>query len=129
MIDPITDMLNQIRNAHAVQKTEISVPFSKLKQNIVNILAEEGMVGSVKKGLKKDAKSLKINLKYKDNSPAIMGLRRISKPGQKIYAGYSDMKPVHGGKGFSIISTPKGLMTNRKARQEKVGGEILCEIW
>ncbi len=129
MIDPITDMLNQIRNGQAVQKTEISVPFSKLKQNIVDILAEEGMVGAVKKGLKKDTKSLKINLKYKDSLPVIGGLKRISKPGQKIYVGYSDMRAVRGGKGFSIISTPKGLMTNKKARQEKVGGEVLCEIW
>ncbi len=129
MIDPITDLLNQIRNAQAVQKAEISVAFSRLKQNIVDIMAEEGMVGAVKKGLKKDARSLKINLKYKDNLPVITGLRRISKPGQKIYSGYADMKSVHGGKGFSIVSTPKGVMTNKKARQAKVGGEVLCEIW
>ncbi|MBU2539982.1 30S ribosomal protein S8 [Patescibacteria group bacterium] len=129
MVDPITDMLNQIRNAQAVEKAEVSVPFSQLKQSIAEILAEEGFIGAIKKSLKKESRTLKINLKYKEGAPVIVGLKRISKSGQRIYVKSSEIKAVRGGRGFSIISTPKGLMTNRKARQEKLGGEVICEIW
>ena len=128
-MDPITDMLNQIRNGQAVAKTEVSVPFSELKQEIAKILVEEGFLASIKKALKKDDRILKIALKYNQNSPAILGLNRISKPGQRIYVKASEIRPVRGGRGMTIISTSKGLMTNKKAKKMRLGGEVICEVW
>jgi len=129
MTDPITDMLNQIRNAHAVAKTEISIPFSQLKQEIAKILIEEEFLGSIKKVPKKDDKILKITLKYNQNVPAISGLKRISKPGRRVYIKASEIRAVRGGQGITIISTPKGLMINKKARKMRLGGEVICEVW
>ncbi len=129
MTDPITDMLNQIRNGQAVAKPEVLVPASEFKQKIADILVQEGFLSSVKKAAKKDVQILKINLKYNQNIPAISGLKRVSKPGQRIYAKVTELKSVKGGKGIAIVSTPKGLMTNKKARKEKLGGEIVCEVW
>jgi len=129
MTDPITDMLNQIRNAQAVGKTEILIPSSKIKNEILGILTKEGFVGEVKKAVKGKIKSLKIVLKYENEIPAIAGLKRVSKPGQRIYEGFSEIRKVRGGYGISIVSTPKGLMTNKEARKQKLGGEIICQIW
>jgi len=129
MTDPITDMLNQIRNAQAVGKTEVLVPLSKIKNEVATILSKEGFLGEVKKTEKGKAKVLKITLKYDNEVPAISGLKRISKPGQRIYEGVSGIKRVHGGYGISVISTSKGLMTNKDARRQKLGGEIICQIW
>jgi len=129
MTDPITDLLNQIRNAQAVGKTEVLVPTSKIKKEIVNLLSKEGFVGEIKAGMKGKIKALKIHLKYENEIPAIAGLKRVSKPGQRIYEGFSEIKKVHGGFGISIVSTPKGLMTNKEARKQKLGGEIICQIW
>lgn len=129
MTDPITDMLNQIRNAQAVGKTEILIPSSKLKSEIANILVREGLLVDVKKGMKGKIKALKITLKYNDGVPAIAGLKRVSKPGQRIYQGTSEIRKVRGGYGVSIVSTSKGLMTNNEAKKQKLGGEIICQIW
>lgn len=129
MTDPITDMLNRIRNTQAVAKAEVSIPFSQLKQEIAKILVEEGFLADIKKALKKDDRILKIALKYNQNIPAISGLRRVSKPGQRIYVKTSEIKAVKGGRGMAIISTSKGLMTNKKARKMKLGGEVICEVW
>ena len=129
MTDPITDMLNQIRNAQAVGKTEVLIPASKLKGEIAELLSKEGLVGEVKKAMKGKIKALKVTLKYNDGVPAIAGLKRVSKPGQRIYQGFSEIKRVHGGYGISIVSTSKGLMTNKEARKQKLGGEIICQIW
>jgi len=129
MTDPITDMLNQIRNAKAVAKPEVLVPFSKLKNEIAMILSKEGFLGEVKKVTKGKSKTLKINLKYDNEAPAIEGAKRISKPGQRIYVGTYDIKKVRGGSGISVISTSKGLMTNSQARKAKLGGEVLLEVW
>jgi len=129
MTDPITDMLNQIRNAQAVGKTEISIPFSKLKQAIADILTQEEFIGEAKKIAKGKSKALKINLKYEHGVPAVEGAKRVSKPGQRIYAGADGIKKVRGGFGISVISTPKGLMTGLAARKAKLGGEVLLEIW
>ena len=129
MTDPITDMLNQIRNAQAVGKTDVLIPLSKIKNEIAILLAKEGFLGEAKKAMKGKIKALKITLKYDDGVPAISGLRRTSKPGQRIYEGFSEIKRVHGGYGISIVSTSKGLMTNKDARKQKLGGEIICQIW
>jgi small subunit ribosomal protein S8 len=129
MTDPITDLLNQIRNAEAVEKAEVLLPYSKIKNEIANLLSREGFVGEVKKATKGKIKALKITLKYDNGVPALAGAKRVSKPGQRIYEGFAEIKRVHGGFGISIVSTSKGLMTNKEARKNKLGGEILCQIW
>ena len=129
MTDPITDMLNQIRNAQAVEKTEVLIPLSKIKNEIAMILSKEGFLGEVKKSSKGTEKVLKIALKYDNGVPAIDGLKRISKPGQRIYESVPEIKKVHGGFGVSVISTSKGLMTNKEAKKQKLGGEIICQVW
>ena len=127
MTDPITDMLNRIRNAQAVSKTEVSIPFSSLKYEIAKILMHQGFIIEIKK--RRRNKIMEITLKYDNEKPAISGLKRISKPGQRIYLKTSEIKPTRGGYGIAIISTPKGLMTNKEARKKKLGGEVICEIW
>ena len=129
MTDPITDLLNQIRNAQAVGKTEVLIPSSKIKKEIANLLSKEGFIGEIKNGMKGKMKALKIALKYDNGVPAIAGLKRVSKPGQRIYESVHDIKRVHGGYGISIVSTSKGLMTNKEARKQKLGGEIICQVW
>jgi len=129
MNDPIGDMLNQIKNAQAVGKAEVFLPFSKLKNEIANLLSKNNFVGEVKKIAKGKGKSMKINLKYGDGMPAIEGIKRISKPGQKMYFKTKEIKKIRGGFGISIISTSKGLMTNKEAKKAKLGGEVICEIW
>ncbi len=129
MTDPITDMLNQIRNAQAVGKTEVVLHFSKLKYEVAMLLSKEEFIGDVKKVKKGKGNLLKINLKYDNGVPAIEGIKRVSKPGQRIYAGTKEIKRVRGGFGMSVVSTPKGLMTNTDARKSRLGGEVLLEVW
>ncbi len=126
MTDPIADMLNRIRNAQAVVKATVVIPFSDLKYEIAKILEKQKLVGKIEKKGRKPRKIIEITLKY----PAVIsGLRRISKPGQRIYTSVKEIKPVRGGYGILIVSTPKGLMTNKEAKRKKIGGEIICEIW
>ena len=129
MTDPITDLLNQIRNAQAVGKAEVLIPTSKIKKEIANLLVKEGFLGEIKNGMKGKIKALKITLKYENDVPVISGLKRVSKPGQRIYEGFAELRRVRGGYGMSIVSTPKGLMTNKEARKQKLGGEVICQIW
>jgi small subunit ribosomal protein S8 len=129
MTDPITDMLNQIKNAQAVGKTEILVPLSNIKNEIATILSKENFIGEIKKATREKIKALKITLKYENGVPAMAGFKRVSKPGQRIYEGFSEIKKVRGGYGISIVSTSKGLMTNSEARKQKLGGEIICKVW
>ena len=129
MTDPITDMLNRIRNAQAVLKATVDIPFSSLKYEIAKILEKKGFVTQVEKKGKKMRRTIEVTLKYDANQPVISGLKRISKPGQRIYKKAKEIKPVKGGYGMAVISTPKGLMTDKEARKKKLGGEIICEIW
>ncbi len=128
-MDPISDMLTIIRNALAVKKDTVSIPFSNLKYEIAKILEKKDFVEKVEKKGKKLRKNIEIILKYQAGVPVISGLKRISKPGQRIYLDSKKIKKVKGGYGLAIISTSKGLMTNKEAKKQKVGGEILCEIW
>ena len=105
------------------------IPLSKIKYEIARILSESGFVGEIKKSAKQNNKIIKIVLKYDNGEPAISGLKRISKPGQRIYEKVSEIKKVHGGYGISIVSTSKGLMTSKDARKQKLGGELLLEVW
>ncbi len=128
-MDPIADMLTAIRNAQAVLKDTVDVPFSNPKYEIAKILEKKGFVEKVEKKGKKIKKIIEVTLKYKDKTPAISGLKRISKPGQRIYFSWKKIKRVKGGYGIAIISTSNGLMTDKEARRQKLGGEVLCEIW
>lgn len=138
MTDPISDMLNRIRNAQAVSHPTVAVPFSNLKYEIAKIIEKENFIGKVEKKGRETKKSIEIILKYAKAGdearkgkmiPSISGLKRISKPGQRIYTAHGKIKRVRDGFGIAIISTNKGLMTNREAKKQKLGGEILCEIW
>ena len=129
MTDPISDMLTRIRNAQAVQKLDVLIPFSKLKYQIANILEKAGFIKLAEKRGRGVKKNIKITLKYTNKIPGIVGLKRISKPGQRIYLSAKQIRPIRDGFGISIISTSKGLMINKQARKKKLGGEIICEIW
>ena len=130
MTDPITDMLNRIRNAQAVNHQTVEIPYSNLKQKLAEILVREGFFSKVEKGRKREKKIIKIYLRYDSgNAPVISGLKRISKPSQRIYKKSKEIRKVRGGYGIAIISTPQGLMTDKEARKKKLGGEILCEVW
>lgn len=128
-MDPITDLLNRIRNAQAVLKPSISLPLSNMKYEIAKILEREGLVVKVEKSGKKVKKTLEIELKYDGKTPVIAGLKRISKPGQRIYLPAREIRPVRGGYGLTIVSTSKGLLTDKEARKQRLGGEIICQIW
>jgi len=133
MTDPISDMLTRIRNAQAVKKTELVLPFSKFKYNLAQLLVKEGWLldaEKVSKGEKRAFDEIRIKLKYKSNGkPFILSLKRISKPGRRVYADYNNLPYVLNNLGIAVISTSKGLMSNKKAYREKIGGEIICEIY
>lgn len=129
MTDPITDMLNRIGNAQAVFHPTVDIPFSKLKYEIAKILERNGFIERAEKRGKKTKKVIRITLKYQNKIPAISDLKRISKPGQRIYIPAKKIKPVKGGYGLAIISTPKGLMTDKEAKKQNLGGEVICEVW
>ncbi len=126
MTDPIADMLNRIRNAQAVSQETVSIPFSRIKYEIASIMQKEGFVKDVEKKGRKEKRVIKITF----NKDSLMsGLKRVSKSGQRLYVSYKDIKPVRGGYGIAVISTSKGLMSNKEARKKKLGGEIICKIW
>ena len=129
--DPIADMLTRVRNALSSRHQKVDVPASKLKSEIARILKEEGYISTFKLvDENKTHKTLRIFLKYTpDRRSVITGMKRISRPGQRNYLGAHEIRPVVGGLGVSILTTPKGLMTGRAARKANVGGEILCEVW
>lgn len=122
-------MLTSIRNALAVKHSVASVPFSNLKYEIAKILEKNGFIAKVEKKGKKIKKLLEITLKYDKGTSVISDLKRISKLSQRIYKKAEEMKPVKGGYGIAIISTSKGLMTDKEARKQKMGGEVICEVW
>lgn len=129
MTDPIADMLTRIRNAQKVKLSEVLIPFSKIKFTLAKILEREGFVAKVSE-TKNFPKKIKIILKYdSEKNPVIHELKRISKPGQRIYTKASEISKVLGGLGIAIISTSRGLMTTKEAKKRKLGGEILCQIW
>jgi len=129
MTDPIADLLNNIKNAQAAGKPTVEVSFSNIKYELAKILEKNKFVDGVEKKGRKLRKFIEITLKYQDKQGAIAGLKRVSKPGQRIYIPYQEIKKVRGGYGLNIISTSKGLMTGVEARKQKLGGEILAEIW
>lgn len=122
-------MLIRIKNAQMARLDTALIPHSKLKLEIAKILKAENWIAEFSKKGKKNRKQIEINLKYEDGQPKITDVKRISKLSKRVYVGVNDIKSVRQGYGFSIISTPLGLLTNKEAKAKKVGGEILCEIW
>ncbi|MGH8728085.1 MAG: 30S ribosomal protein S8 [Burkholderiales bacterium] len=123
MTDPISDMLTRIRNGQRAQKVKISMPLSKLKTAIAQVLKDEGYIEDF--AVKSETRSLEIGLKYYAGSPVIEKIERISRPGLRIYKGANDLPKVMNGLGVAVVSTSRGVMTDRKARDAKVGGEVL----
>ena len=128
MTDPISDMLTRIRNASRALLPVVEMPHSRMKENLANILKQEGYVAevAVEPGM---PKTIKLKLKYQGKKSVIEGLRRISKPGLRHYVGATEIPRVLGGMGVSVISTREGVMTGTQARKKNLGGELLCYIW
>ncbi len=128
--DPISDMLTRIRNAGMSRRSTVTVPHSKIKASIAQILKDEGFVRDVSVVRSGSHKGIKLFLIYKDKTQsAITGLQRVSKPSLRVYAGRGEVPRVYGGIGTAIVSTSKGVMTGKQAWKEKIGGEVLCTIW
>ena len=130
MTDPIADMLSRIRNAITARKTRVVVPLSKVKLRLAEVLSDEGFVGAVAKEDDDRHGLITIELKWDHNNRnAIEGLRRVSKPGQRSYVRHDQLPKVRSGLGLAIITTSKGVMTDRQCRKNGLGGELLCEVW
>ena len=125
--DPIADMLTRIRNANQLRYVEVEMPTSKMKEEIARILKEEGYISDFK--VVEEEKKLVLNLKYNKKERVITGLKRISKPGLRVYAKWVDIPSVLNGLGIAIVSTSEGVMTGRDAKNKKLGGEVLAYIW
>ena len=132
MTDPIADMLTRLRNANVAMHDEVLMPASKQKEALAGVLVKEGyIVGfSIGENSKGPGNVLKIDMKYsEERRRVISGIRRISKPGLRVYRKHNEVERVLGGLGISVLSTSKGLMTDREARRQRVGGEVLCHVW
>ena len=129
-MDPVSDLLARIRNAHLAKHDRVDVPTSRLKAEICRILKEEGFIRNFRLLDGQPVSVLRIFLEY-DNSglPAISHLQRISKPGRRVYRGADDIRPVLNGRGLGVISTNQGLLSDKQARERRLGGEVLCEVW
>ena len=129
MTDPISDMLTRIRNAHMRNKNKVTVPPSKLRERVLEVLHKEGYIRGFAV-IEKDGKSeIEVELKYFDGAPAIKEIDRVSKPGHRVYASVQTLPSVFNGLGISILSTPKGVMSDSEARAQNVGGEVLCTVF
>ncbi len=130
LTDPVADFLTRIRNSMRARHQKLDVPASKLKAEIARILKEEGYIANYKPAEEEGRSILRVYLKYGPNNEAVIrDLKRISRPGCRVYLGRDEIRRVQGGLGISIMTTPKGVMTGRQARREGVGGEVLCEVW
>jgi small subunit ribosomal protein S8 len=130
MTDPVADMLTRIRNATRVEKPLIDMPASKLRKGIAQVLKDEGYIWDFEEIETVPSRTLRLQMKYGPNGERLINkIDRVSKPGCRKYAGYKDLKPILGGMGIQILSTPKGVISDRRARAEKVGGELLALIY
>ncbi len=130
MTDPIADMLTRIRNAVRIERPHVDMPLSKVKRGLAEVLKREGYIWDWEEVEAAPCSWLRIHLKYGPNGERVIrSIRRISKPGRRVYSGATALKPVLDGLGISIISTSRGVISDREARQRKLGGEILCEVW
>lgn len=130
MTDPIADLLTRIRNATREKHDKLDVPASRLKANVVRVLKEEGYIRNFRLQREAGKPTIKVYLKYTDEGQSVIqGIRRVSRPGLRRYMGYEKMPRPLSGAGIAIVSTSKGVMTGQRARTQKVGGEVLCEVW
>jgi small subunit ribosomal protein S8 len=130
MTDPIADLLTRIRNATKEKHEKLEVPASRLKANVVRVLKEEGYIKNFRLMREEGRPVIKVYLKYTDQGDSVIqGIKRVSRPGLRRYSGYQDMPRPLNGAGVAIVSTSRGVTTGHKARTQKVGGEILCEVW
>ncbi|MCD6574197.1 30S ribosomal protein S8 [Candidatus Aerophobetes bacterium] len=128
--DPIADLLTRIRNANAIYRESVEVPASKIKESIAKVLTREGYIKGYRVKVKEGKRFIELYLKYsQDKERVITRLERVSKPGRRVYVGKDEIPRVRRGLGICILSTPKGILTDKEARKEGVGGEILCYIW
>ena len=129
MTDPIADLLARIRNAYIAKHDRLDVPTSKLKVEVCRLLKDEGYLEDIEVVDGEPRGSLRIYLKYHEGEPVIRHLKRVSKPGRRVYHRSADLRPVLNGLGVGVISTSQGLMSDDEARRRRVGGEVLCEVW
>ena len=130
MTDPIADMLTRIRNAVRVERPHVDMPTSKIKRGVADVLKREGYIWDWKEDQEQPVSSIRLELKYGPNGEqVIQKIRRVSTPGRRIYSKARELRPVLNGLGITIISTSRGVISDREARQQKLGGEVLCEIW
>jgi small subunit ribosomal protein S8 len=128
--DPLGDLLTRIRNGQRAHKSAITTPASRLRENLLRVLEREGYIRSFERYAVRDGvDELKVELKYNEGEPVISEIMRVSKPGRRVYAKIKDLQKVYNGLGISIISTPRGVMSDQEARQANVGGEILCQVF
>lgn len=128
-MDTVGDFLSQIKNAQAVKKETVKVPFSKLRKRIAKVLVDHGFIKEVKKKGRDQNQSLLLYLEYEDGRPKIQEIERVSKPGQRIYKAADEIEGVRGGYGLGIVSTSQGVMSDEEARKRHLGGEVLCKVW
>lgn len=129
MTDPIADYLTRLRNAIQAKHKRVDIPVSNLKRELTKLLLDSKYITGYTEVKSSAQGVLRIQLKYRDTQPVITGLKRISTPGLRVYASAGELPRVLGGLGIAVLSTPKGLMTDRQARESRMGGEVLCEIW
>ena len=129
MTDPIADMLTRIRNANQMKADTVDIPASNLKKHVLELLRDEGYIAKVEEIKAKPVNTLRVTLRYINNERVVKGLKRISKPGLKVYAKSGEIPKVLNGLGIAVISTSKGIITDREARKQNVGGEILAYVW
>ncbi len=128
--DPLGDLLTRIRNGQRAHKSAITTPASRLRENLLRVLEREGYIrGFERYAVRDGVEELKVELKYNEGEPVISEIMRVSKPGRRVYAKIKDLQKVYNGLGISIISTPRGVMSDQEARQANVGGEILCQVF
>ena len=128
--DALSDMLARIKNAHKARKSFTSCYKSKLNLNVLTVLKDEGYIRDFKDvEIRKGISNIKIDLKYYNGAPVIKNIKRVSKPGIRVYSKITDLPKIYGGLGISILSTPKGVMSDNQARKNNVGGEVLCEVF
>lgn len=129
MTDPIADLLTRIRNAYLVSKPEVSLPHSNMKEKLAKILQKYGYLQKVSVTPSKPQPTLNLTLSYIKKLPVVTGIKRLSKPGRRLYVRSNHIKPVLSGQGISIISTSQGLLTDKQAKQKGLGGELVCQVW
>ena len=130
LTDPVADLLSRIRNAAQAKHVETTCPASKLKLAVCQVLRDEGFIDDVESGEEDGRPVLRIRLRYgNDGQSLIDGIRRVSRPSLRVYVGAKEIKPVRGGLGVAVLSTPKGVLSDRVARENNVGGEVMCEVW